>query len=258
VDEQRVVGQDMQRLFAGTEGIENGALQITSGPPGVRADPAVQVFSDGFYFPLLFGNSLVNGYPAAFAEGSDRQVVGGAIHWTYRDSRGWPAIHQVARLEGKGVTLEYELAPGADKGSWSLWFWPAYGVHWRDVRSTAGEVRGRQGLPREEIGFRIRVDEGDVIYHRIEERFGVEAIEIRVEDATSVAIAVEVESRAQEKRTGGFDEEAILDRYGIADVIVWKDTGWRDRFDRSDCYALVDETSGLLIYRTLSCSGGTR
>ena len=258
VPEQRAVGQEMQRLFAGTEGIENGAIQVSSGPPGVRADPAVQVSSGGFSFPVLFGDSLVNGYPVAFAGDSDRAVVGDAIHWTFRDARGSPVLYQVARLDGRTVFLSYTLALGVPEGTWSLWFWPAYGVHWKDVHVRSSEVSARQGLPEEDVSFRIGVERGDVVYHALEERFGIESIEVRVEHATSVGVAISVGSGAKVGYVRSFDEEQILERYGISDVVVWKDTGWRDRFDRSDCYSLADETSGLLIYRTRACSGGLR
>ena len=85
----------------------------------------------------------------------------------------------------------------------------------------------------------------------------MQAIEVRAGDATTLSIVISTEARALPASVVAFNEKAILDRHDVSDVVVWKDTGWRDRFDRSPCYVLEDETTGLLFYRVLeSCAGG--
>lgn len=251
VREQREAGLDMQRFFAGTEGIENGALQMTAAPPGVRADPAVQVWSEGFYFPVLYSNSLVNTYPAAFTDHSSREILGDTVTWTFRNGAGEPVLRQTGWLDGAQIVIHYELVSDAPPGDWSVWFWPAYGMHWSDVRSGTGMVEARQSLPDEDIGFRLIADGAEVAYDQVESRFGVEAIQIRETDSATLTVRLEFDMGARPGSVQGFTEQEIIERRDISDVVVWKSTGWQDRFDRDDCYALTRESSGLLVYRVL-------
>ncbi len=249
IPEQVRAGAATQQLFAGAEGLQNGALQVATGPSGTHADPTIQVRSAGFYHPLLFADALVNEYPVALP-GPARRVVGeGGISVVHRDG-GEDVMRHDLRLDGRRVAMTYELAGPAQAGDWDLYLWPAYGFPWTDavtfgVDTVAAEVE----LPDETVELAIASPGAEVTPVTQDRRYGMPAVRVRAQDADSVTITVDVTARSRPGVTESFDQRAIIDRHDITDVLLLKDTGWRARFDRDDCYRPGEETDSLLVYR---------
>lgn len=257
IPEQVEKGADMQRLFAGDVGVENGVLQVAAGPRGARTDPALAVRSAGFYQPLLFVDSLVDDYPVPLADSTQRTVRDDGVEIVHRED-GEPVLRQDVRLDGRRMELSYELADSFDGGEWEAYLWPAYGYPWRDA-TVLGEdtVAAQVDLPEETVGLTVTAPGAEVTPVSRDDRFGLPTIRVRASELDELSIIVDVTAQARPSALKRFHQGAILDRHDVTDVLVMKDTGWRERFDQDGCYRLNEETSDLLLYRvTDPCAGG--
>ncbi len=258
VPQQQRVGGEMQQLFAGIRGIQDGAVQLAAGTPGMRADPSVQVLSGGFYFPILYANSLVDDYPVGIGGGGVPSVLGPTLFWQRQDDSGRPALREWATLDGRQVTLSYAVAGSQPSGPFTIWFWPAYGVHWKEVQQGDGVVQALVGLPNEDVGFRLSARGAEVTYVPTEARFGVEAIVVHSPDATGLTVTIQVDASAVPGPLSSFEEGQLVSANDLTEVVVWKDTGWSDRFDRDPCYVPDGDSPRLLFYRIVpqGCASG--
>lgn len=249
IPEQVRTGADMQQLFAGAEGLQNGALQIATGPPGTHADPAIAVRSGGMYRPLLFVDALVNQHPVALSQ-TARRIVGKHRAVIIHSRKGDEVLRQELRLQGRRLEMSYALADASERGDWDLYLWPAYGFPWTEaanfgIDTVAAEVE----LPHETVDLTITSQGAEVSPVARDSRYGVPALRVQARDVDKLTVAVEVTASSRPGAVESFDQRAIIDRHDITDVLVLKDTGWRTRFDQDNCYRPGEETASLLVYR---------
>lgn len=259
IPEQVTIGADTQQLFAGAEGLQNGTLQIATGPPGIRADPAIAVRSSGMYHPMIFGNALVNQYPVPLSTHPARRSSGRRLSVVHRDD-GDEVLRQELELHGRRVEMTYRLADSSKRGDWDLYLWPAYGFPWTEATAVGSEtVAATVDLPDETVALTVTAPGAEVSAVDGDARYGLPAIRVRARDVDTVSVAVDVRATARPTVVKRFDQQAILRRHAITDVLLLKDTGWRARFDQDSCYRLDEETASVLVYRVAQeCNGSER
>lgn len=249
--EQAGRSAEIQRLFAGATVLENGGLQVAFGPDRARADPAVLSNFAGFFQPLLYVNSVVNGYPADPPVRWVHAVApDGATSRGY-DRSGRVVIGMHTTLRGDAVRLVLDTGPTS--GSGSLWVWPAYGIDWTEISPsgstiafTARPVGGGSASTRASTRVEVTVERARVRYHARETRFDVEALEI-VPDGASFEVRVRVPGGASAPNRV-YDERTILRGQDVRQVLVWRSSGWLERFDNSGCYRRSADSPGLVLY----------
>ncbi len=249
IPEQVSTGAAVQQVFAGAEGLQNGALQVATGPSGTHAGPAIQVWSGGLYRPLLFANTLVDEHPVPLSLDT-RRVVGEREIAVIHGAAGAEVMRQELRLQGGRLDMTYELADPAQGGDWDLFLWPAYGFPWTDAANLGGDtVAATVELPDETVDIAITSPGAEVSAVAQDERYGMPAVRVQAGDVDRLTITVDVAARSRPGAIESFDQRAIIERHDITDVLVLKDTGWRARFDRDECYRRGEETASLLVYR---------
>lgn len=248
---QIAAGAAMQRLFAGRTTMENGAIQLAYGPDDSRADPAVAANVAGFYHPILYLNSRVDAMAGGPPDSWTHIVTSSGVASRGVDAAGKTVIDGSSSLRGDTANVTQRSVAGA--GPRTVWIWPAYGVDWQMVSNRGGTI-GFQAVPvaggfsgtAAATAVEIAVDGGEAIYHEREARYGLEAIEVRIM-AEPLALHVRFPGL-----TGGeprFDhEEAILVAEDVRQVLVWRDTGWLDRFERSTCFERASSSPNLVLY----------
>jgi hypothetical protein len=264
-------GAAMQQFFAGEAGVENGALQLATGPQSGFDTPGLQAEIGGMYRPVLYVNDAVNAYPTPLgrlakefgdlADGAHvtHGVDGSAITGRYVAAGSNDAtVTMRASVHARRATFTYH-APRASRSRLAIRLYPGYGVLWRDVRDDDGVLKfttdpytltgvttsGPHGLPveiRPVQGTHLRFVERDP-------QFGLQSTELSAARDGSVHFTVTVGGDATVHPTRRFDQRSLLRRYDIRDVVVWKDTGWAARFQNTACYAQLQETRRLLIFQ---------
>lgn len=237
------------QLYSGAAGIENGALQLAVGPSAWRADPAIAARIQGYYVPLIYISDQANEYGAA------REAEWAPAAWTVSDgdvtgqraSIDGTLVRMSATLDGNRVDLAWARESTARRDSWTIWIWPAYGLPWRDVQATGTEVsfapigdyvtRDIDGWDRADPRVTVTVDgAARVRYEASEPRYGGQALAISVPPGADLEIAVTVTGTAQSGPISEYDERSIIAAHGIGSALIWRDTGWVDRFASSRCW----------------------
>ena len=264
-------GTAMQQFFAGEAGVENGALQLAIGPQSGFNTPGLQAEIAGMYRPVLYVNDAVNGYPRplgrATHEFSDladgarvtHAVDGAAITGQYlAPGLTDPSATMRATLHGRRATFTYRADATTSDERLAIRVYPGYGVLWRDVHDDSGVLQftadpfaltgvttvGAHGLPveiRPVGGTRLRFEERDP-------QFGLQLTELRAGRDGNVRFTVTVGGDSTLHRVRSFDQATLIRRYGLRDVVLWKDTGWAARFEGGTCFRRVHETRRLLVY----------
>src|SRR5439155_25169644 len=117
---------DMQRIFSGSIGLENGAVQISGTRTGGLRDPAINVEVGGFYYPFVYLNSYANRYPLAVEEGVNATIAGDALVLRHPALQGAAELLEESRLNKSGVDITFTvLGANATAGTWDIWIWPA-------------------------------------------------------------------------------------------------------------------------------------
>ena len=254
--DQISLGEAMQKLFAGEQGLGNGTLQVALGPDGARADPAVAANLAGFLHPILFANTLVDTAPGPAPARLDRRVDGSAATIRTIGPSGEPGREIRVRLEEGTIEIIHRAPAATRESEWSLWLWPAYGVDWQNVTEEPGRLTfsarpiGVGFTTRDEtVPVAIEVTEdAEIVYHEREMRFDVEAIEIRAQSVPEIVVRVVLPGISGVGAAKSFDEREILTAYDIRHVVVWRDTGWLERFDGSPCYERLREGGRIVAY----------
>jgi hypothetical protein len=280
LDREKVDGAAMQQFFSGEAGIENGALQLSIGPQSGINTPGLQAKIDGMYRPVLYVNDAVSGYPPPLGRSPKAQrdlaadatvthsVTRTGITGRYLAGAGGPTqLAMRAHLDGRAVAFDYGPAAG-DAALLSIRLFPGYGVLWRDVREdqhgltfvsdpfslTGVSTAGARGS-------RVTITPlGDTRVHYVERdpQFGLQSVELSGGAGHHARFRVHVESSAPVHRPRRFDQRSLIRRYGITNVVLWKDTGWKFRFGSGTCYAQTAETTRVLIYRVRPSCRATR
>lgn len=242
---------DMQRLFAGTVGVENGDLQVAGTRTGGLRDPSINVNIGGFYYPLLYLNSYANAYPVRVEEGVNATSSGDALTIRHPAIQGGGELVQESRLDSRGVNITFSLVGGnVSVGAWDIWIWPAYYRPWDDVRSVDGELETRQTYRTGIITTRVEAltAGSSLLYYPIDPRWGIQGIEVRANATGSLAIRLTVQGGDAVGMLRSFDEATLLAQYGVTNVLLWKDTGWQPRFDLSPRFQRSFETQNIIVY----------
>jgi hypothetical protein len=242
---------DMQRLFSGSVGLENGHLQIAGTRTGGLDDPSVYVNIGGFYYPLLYLNSYANGYPVPVEEGVNATILGDGLVVHHPALQGGGELVQVARLEPDAVNITFTFVGGSvPAGAWEVWLWPAYFRPWDDVRPSGNNLETTQAYRTATITTRFEVltPRSDMLYYPMDPHWGIQSIRIRSNGTAALAIRVSVQGGEAAGPLQSFDEVTLISRYGVTNVLLWKNTGWEPRFDVSPRYHRGFETQNLVVY----------
>lgn len=245
---------DMQRLFAGSVGLENGIMQIAGGRTGSLEDPAVNVNVSGFYYPMVYLNSYANTYPIPVEEGVNVTLAGNALVVRHNGTQGNAELIQESRLGPDGVNVNFSIVGDVVTSlPWDVWVWPAYFRQWQDVAPDGTGIRTLTFYRDASItAIILPMTAGTVVrYYDAEPRWGIQAIELRANGTGSFGFQISVKGGGSVGPIHTFDEGDLLAQYGITDVLLWKDTGWEPRFRNSARFERVFETPRLLVYRTL-------
>ncbi|MGQ0797181.1 MAG: hypothetical protein ACT4OI_04845 [Methanobacteriota archaeon] len=248
---------DLQRFFAGSVGIENGALQVAASPTGRLADPAIQANVDGFYYPLVYVNGPANAYPVSVLEGATPTRLADGFEFRHAATNGTETIIEEVRLDGSRVTISFRLEGGAvASGDWDVWVWPAYYQPWSDVSTGVDEVSASTRYRPASVRLTVSpLDaDGEVGYEEVHPVWGVQAIEVRRLGAPSIAFEVSATGVEAPSDVAIFDERGIAIRHDLTTVLVWRNTGWTFRFEADACYTRAFETPYLVVYEiALAC-----
>jgi hypothetical protein len=252
-DFQRVEGAAAWQLFSGEAGVENGALQVAFGPPGWRADPAIAGRIGGYYIPLVYLSDTVNqygpdgapaaGYPLAWTVASDGTARG------VRTSAGRRTVEAVVSLSGDRVLLRLARGPGDANEVWTIWIWPAYGLPWSEIEVDT-EAREASFAPLGTVAVRspdtwlaadprVRVvvaEPASITYAERESRWGLQALAITVPAGSDLEATITVSGLPAAGPVTRYDERSVIADHGISSALVWRDTGWTDRFLASPCF----------------------
>jgi hypothetical protein len=237
-------GVDVQRLFAGTEGLENGALQVAAGPLGTRTDMSVQVRSLGFNYPLLFVRSPVNSYPVE-PRSATTSVFGDLLVWTFRDVSGGVVMERTASLAGEVVAVRYE---STRVGDWWVELAPPFQGAWSSLSGRGSEVRGTIDVRGEVIPFSVRATGAD-IQPRIDGPD--QGILVRTQDRSWFELRIWVDTSANPGELMTFDERNLLQEHDISNVLVLRNSRWMPRFDLDPCYVRAAESGRMVVYAVL-------
>jgi len=243
--------QDMQRLFSGSVGIENGALQLSGARTGSLVDPAINVRVAGFYYPLAYVNSYANAYPVGVVENVDPAVAGNVLVLDHATVQSGVEIIQESRLDGDAVNITYRLTgANATSGPWSIWIWPAYYRAWDDVGFDGADLRTSTPYRNAVVTTRIHaLNPATVLrYFPADPRWGIQGIELAENDTSSIGVRITVEGGEPAGTVRSFDEASLLAQYRITNVLLWKDTGWEPRFDLSPRFQRTFESPRLVVY----------
>lgn len=257
------------QLFSGSAGIENGALQLAVGPGGWRADPAIAARIQGYYLPLIHISDVANEY------GTERDGQSTPADWAVTDGivtglragPDGPLARISATLDGNLVHLAWAREPTARSEPWTIWVWPAYGLPWRDVQATETEVSFTpigDYVARDVAGWaradpRVTVTVGGaagVRYEASEPRYGVQALAISVPAGADLEVAVTVTGTSPSGPISEYDERAIIAGKGIGSALIWRDTGWVDRFESSRCWQAGLANGQIAAFDVTSECGG--
>jgi hypothetical protein len=244
IETQFEAGADMQRLFAGMTGIENGALQVAASPLGTAADLSVQIRSTGLAYPFVSLRTGLGSYPVEVTR-SEARLEGDRLVWTFFDEGGEAAMTRTAWLDGKVVTIQYRLASPAEAGRWSFELEPAPGMTWSDLRRRGGAVEGTIGIRTQPVEFVVSTRDADIVP---KVRGG--SIRVLSVDASTLTLNVRIETPPNPP-TGPvitFEETSLLDRYDISNVVVLRDTGLLPRFDRDPCFLRRGDNRRMVVY----------
>ncbi len=260
VPEQFEGGLDMQRLFAGVRGLENGALQVTASPPGSTADVSVQVRSAGFNYPFLIVRQT-GSYPVK-PDSVISRIDGERIVWTFFDAEGRTVMERIAWLDGETLTLRYALEPDADRGDWSIELVPTsrIGGSVTDVGGLSKltqqphRVDGVMDVRGEALSFVVKGAHADIEQIRDGR---AQVILIQASDRSSLEIQIRVEASSEPETVRAFEQQALLERYAISNVLVLRDTDWMSRFNLDPCYVRSDQSQRMVVYavRAVTCGG---
>ncbi|MGH8925135.1 MAG: hypothetical protein ACRDWA_10935, partial [Acidimicrobiia bacterium] len=159
---QMVTAADMQRFFLGEIGAENGTLQVTAGSR-MRADPAIQVWVDGAYRPVLFVDALVDTYPVTWFD--TRQVSrADGLDVEFLSEQGEVLFNRQVGLEASSALVRHSTQNGSGTEGWTIYLWPAYNIHWREVQLEGNEVSLAVDYRNTRVDVMIEVLAGEVTY----------------------------------------------------------------------------------------------
>jgi hypothetical protein len=235
------------QLFSGAQGLQNGALQVSLGPPKWHADPAIAAMIAGNYVPLVYINDAVNRYAAAqplspmtWTTNADGSASGS------RALAGSTAVSTSATLGGSTVDLTWTRA-AATTGAWTIYVWPQYGAHWSDVQASAQQVvitpqggaalHSLTGWNAADPKITIVVGgSASLRYVPIDTRFNLQAIAIDVPPGSNLAMSISVTGTSAPSAVQSFDERTLLAQEHVATAVMWRSTLWSSRFTTDPCW----------------------
>lgn len=258
---QRLESASIWQVFAGQQGVENGALQVAVGPAGWRADPAIAANLLGTYVPLVYISDLANEYgPPPLGEASPMawSVVDGLATGTRTGDRGVAASGSLS-LNGGTASIRWLRGPAGTAGEWTIWLWPAYGLPWRDVTvegnriefGPAGGAGYRDPVAWDRLNPRVAVSAdlpATLRYVASDPRYRLQAVAITVPTRSDLTLTVEISGAPIAGPTQEFDERSLIAAHDLSHVVVWNDTGWVGRFETSPCWRPGRATTTITSY----------
>ena len=133
------------------------------------------------------------------------------------------------------------------RAPWTIWVWPSYGLPWTDVHveGTSASVRPRgidayrnpAAFEAADPAIRLDVSGGATIeYVPVEPRYNVQAMAIHVPAGASLGLTMNVSGADPGGTITTLDERDLIARNGVGAALVWRDSGWADRFSSSPCF----------------------
>jgi len=246
---------DMQRLFSGSIGFENGAVQISGTRTGGLRDPAINVEVGGFYYPSVYLNSYASEYPLAVEEGVNATIAGDSLVLRHPALQGAAELLQESRLNQSGVDITFTmLGANATAGTWAIWIWPAYFRAWEDVQSEGGGLRTIQSYRSAVITshFQALTAGSSLRYVPVDPRWGIQGIEVQANGTDTIKLKIGVDGGDPVGALRSFDEGTLIAQYDVTNILLWRDTGWGPRFDVSPKFRQSFETPNLIVYEVVT------
>jgi hypothetical protein len=85
-------------------------------------------------------------------------------------------------------------------------------------------------------------------YEASEPRFRVQALAITVPAGADLELAVTVTGTSPPGSISKYDERSIIAEQRIGSALVWRDTGWVDRFGSSRCWLESRANEKIVIF----------
>lgn len=261
-ESERVSSAQAWQLFSGASGIENGSLQVSLGPPSWRADPAIAGRINRSYLPLVFVADNANDYGSAARDAPPLTWtnVGGSALGIRADSAGATLFRVSAQLDGDQVRVEWSRGAAGSADPWTIWIWPAYGLGWRQVQvdptsievGPYGNEAYRDHAAYDGINPRIHLAvsaDATIEYYAAEPQYQVQAIAVHVSPGDDLELTVDVSGAGSSGATTSYDQGSLLASTDVRTVVVWRDSGWMDRFSPSPCFAEERSGANIVVYR---------
>ena len=81
---------------------------------------------------------------------------------------------------------------------------------------------------------------------------------MRASDASAVTLRITVDGVEVDERNEVFDERTILEQDQVSHVVVWRDTGWLERFEGLPCYRRQASGPRIVLFEVASACRGDR
>jgi hypothetical protein len=139
--------------------------------------------------------------------------------------------------------------PGDANEVWTIWIWPAYGLPWSEVEVDA-EAREASFAPLGSVAVRspdtwlaadprVRVvvaEPASISYAERESRWGLQALALTVPAGSDLEATITISGLPAAGPVTRYDERSLIADHRITSALVWRDTGWTDRFLASPCF----------------------
>lgn len=239
-------GRAMQQLFSGQVGVEDGAVQVAAWGAGSTYGLTISVRVDDFYFPIAHLDPNRTELPVAVRDAS-ATVTADTVTLTLSDPGVVGAVTITATLRDGVAALEAHMTDGS-VGDWHLVFTPPRGLPWRPLRRSAHVVELDQAVRGRSLTTLLRTRPSGATGAPVVRAYG-EGLPVDVDARRTTAVAFGFDVRgdvAAHDAVTSFDERALLERYGISQVVVWLDSGTRERFARP-CFQVAGESDRLVV-----------
>jgi hypothetical protein len=234
IPEEAAAGREMQRLFAGQVGIEDGRFQVAaSGTSTGYYELRVSVQVDDWYHSVFVIDPARTDWPFAVVDASAR-LEGDRVLLTLTGVAERDRIELVAELTADGLRITAESS-SRRQNDWHVVLSPA-GAGWGLERLGGSLVRIDSTIGGRQLEYAIGAgSEGSPARASI---YGPgQPVDLDVLGADRIEMTVgPLKGFLAHGELVTFDEQRVADGLDVQQVMVWRNTGLAERFD-TPCYA---------------------
>ena len=252
IPEEAEAGRQMQRLFAGQVGIEDGRFQVAaSGTAAGHYELRVAVRVDGWYHSAFELDVARTDWPFAIID-AEASLEGDTLRLRLNGVADRDRIDLLADLTGDGVRITAETS-SRRLNNWHVvlspssagWGLERLGISQVRMDSVLGGRMHQYSVSADSTGAAARSSiygPGQPVDFDVA---GADRIEFRVAPIDGFGPRGDVVS---------FDEQRVSDDLDVQQVVVWRNTGLVERFD-TPCYAQFGAATNVVGFERVAGCG---